>query len=98
MEDRIKVPQKTKNGTTIRPSNFTPKYTPEENKNTNSKRDRHHNVQSNIIYNSQDMEATCVQQHMNKEDEWIKNTVIKRNEIMPFAKTWMVWKGLRFVK
>ena len=49
--------QKTKNGTTIRPSNFTPKYTPEENKNTNSKRDRHHNVHSNTIYNSQDTEA-----------------------------------------
>ena len=36
-----------------------------KNKNTNSKRHMHSNVHSSIIYNCQDMEATCVHQQMN---------------------------------
>ena len=51
------ISQKTKNRTTIRPSNSTSGYIYEKNKNTNSKRYMHLNVHSSIIYNSQDMET-----------------------------------------
>ena len=51
---------KTKNRTTIRPSNPTLGYISPENENTNSKRSMHPNVHSSSIHNSQDMEATQV--------------------------------------
>ena len=48
--------KKTKNGTTIWPSNPTTGSIPWENR--NSKRVMYHNVHCSSIYNSQDMEAT----------------------------------------
>ena len=53
-----KTKTKTINRTTTWPSNSTPRYVSEKNKNANSKRYMHPNVHSNITYNSQDMEAT----------------------------------------
>ena len=59
---------------------------------TNSKK-KGNNVHSGTIYNSQDMEATYP-----STDEWIKMwytytmeyyLAIEKNEIMPFAATWM---------
>ena len=58
MENSMVVPQKTRNRTTLLPSNSTPEYISEKNENTNSKWYNHLNVHSSIIYNSQDMEAT----------------------------------------
>ena len=50
----MEVPQKIKNGTTIRFSNSTSGYLSEENENTNLKR----HVYDSTIYNTQDMKAT----------------------------------------
>ena len=49
--------QKTKNRTTMLPSNPTSRYISEKNKNTNSQRFMHPNVHSSIIHNSQDRDA-----------------------------------------
>ena len=54
----MEVPQKIKNRTTIGSSNSTSGYFSKENKDPNLKRYVRPNVHSNIIYNSQDMEAT----------------------------------------
>ena len=56
MEFSMEIPQKTKNRTTIRPSNPTPGHIPRENH--NSKRYMHPKVHYSTIYNSQSMKAT----------------------------------------
>ena len=54
----MEVSQKTKNRTTIQPSNCTSGNIPKtKNKNTNLKRLVHTNIHSRIIYNCQDMES-----------------------------------------
>ena len=58
MKNSIKVPQKIKNRTTIKSSNFISGCLPEENKSINSKRYIHPYVHFSIIYNSQDIEGT----------------------------------------
>ena len=58
----MEVSQKTENRTT---SNSNPGYRSEENENTNSKRYMHPNVHSSIIYSSQDMKQSTM-------DDWIK--------------------------
>ena len=58
MENRMKVPPKNKNRTTIWSSNLTSWYIPKGNKNTNPKRFLHPSVHCSIIYNSEDMEET----------------------------------------
>ena len=55
VENSMKVPQKTKNETTIRPSIFTPGYV--SGGNYNMKRYMHPKVHSSTIYNNQDMET-----------------------------------------
>ena len=58
MKNSMEVPQKNRNKYTIRSSNFTSGYLPQENKNTNSKIYKHAYVYYSINYNSQDIEAT----------------------------------------
>ena len=59
MLDSMESPQKTKNKVVIWSSNSTAGYIFEENKNNNLKKKHvHPSVHSNIIYKSQDMEAT----------------------------------------
>ena len=63
-------------------------------KKTNMKRYMHPSVHSSTLYNSQDMEANCPW-----IDKWLKKiwfiytmehySAIKKNEIMPFAATYM---------
>ena len=60
MENSMEVTEKSKSKTTIQSSNSTFGYLSEENKNTNLRRYIHRYVHCSIIYNSQDMEATCV--------------------------------------
>ena len=61
MENSMEASQKKKKKrkkTTIWPSNSTPTYISEKNKNTGSKRCMRLSVQSSIVYNCQHMEAT----------------------------------------
>ena len=56
-------------------------------------------VHYSIIYNSQDMETikVSVDGWMDKEDvEYY--SAIKRNEILPFATTWMDIEGIMLIK
>ena len=59
MKNNMEVPQKKKNRATIWSSNSTPKYTSEENENTNSKKYMHPMFIALLFtHNSQDTEAT----------------------------------------
>ena len=64
LENSMETPQKVKNRTSLRPSNFTTRYLLKEYKNTNSKEYMHLYVYSSIIYISQIVEAAI--------DGWIK--------------------------
>ena len=66
----MEVPQKIKNRTSIRPSNFTTEYLPKENKKSNQKRYMYSNVQCSFIYESQDTDVSLVSidREVNKEN------------------------------
>ena len=67
VENSIRILQKIKNRATLKSSNSTSGYLPEESKNTNSKRYMYSYVHCSTIHNSQDKEATYV-----PIDKWIK--------------------------
>ena len=58
------------------------------------KRYTHPYVHCSIIYNSQDVEATSapIDRGMDKDVEYY--SLIKKNEILPFVKTWMDLEGV----
>ena len=62
VENSMEFPQKIKNGTALWPIDSTAGNISEETWNTNSKEYMHPYVHCSIIYNSQDVEATCVRQ------------------------------------
>ena len=94
MENSKEIPLKTKNRNTIWSNSSTLGYISKESKNINSKRYMHPSAHSNIIYNSQDTEANHVsinrwmeRRYTHTHAEILFN--LKKNEILPFAKTWM---------
>ena len=58
MDNRRKVPLKTKSRATIGPRDPSPGHVPGKDNNSNSKRYMHPSVHSGTVYNNQDMGAT----------------------------------------
>ena len=89
VERSMEVSYKSKNRTTTRSSNSVL----EENENTNLKMYIQPNGHNSIIYNSQDLGATCA-----STDEWIKrmeyHLAIIKNKILLSAKHGKIWKVL----
>jgi len=90
MENRMEVPEKTKNKTTVWSSNSSPRYISQENKNTNSKRYMHHHVHCSITYNSLDTETTCAQWWMDKYTIYTQHSISHtKQEMLLLMTTWM---------
>ena len=105
LENSMEVPQKIKNRTTLRPSNCTTRHLSTGYRCAISKGHMHPNVYSSTINNSQSMERApmSIDGWMDKESvvytmEYY--SAIKKNEILPFATTWMeldsiMWSEIR---
>ena len=70
LENSVEVPQKTKNRTTLRPSNCTTRHLSTGYRCAVSKGHMHPHVYSNTVNNSQSMERA----QMSSPDEWIKKS------------------------
>ena len=83
VEDSMEVPQKTKNGTTLQPSNCTTRYLSKGYKCAVLKGHMHPDVYSSTINNSQSMERAqmSIDGWMDKEDVvYIYNGVLLSNQ------------------
>ena len=100
LENRMEVPQKIKNRTTLQPSNCTTKYLSKGYKYAVSKGPMHPIVYSITINNFPKYgKSPNVHQWMNEEEVVYMYTMeyycaIKKNEILPFATTWMELEGI----
>ena len=84
MENSMRLPQKIKNRTN-RTTCFNSQYLTEENKHTNSKIQMHLHVVCSITYNSQVWkQPKCPETHTVEY-----YSIVQKNEIMPFATTWI---------
>ena len=83
LENSMEAPQKTKNRTTLRPSNCTTRYLSRGYRSAVSKGHMHPKVYSSTIDNSQSMERAqmSIDGRMGKEDVvYIHNGVLLGNE------------------
>ena len=101
LENSMEVPQKTKKRTTLRPSNCTTRHLSKGYRCAVSKGHMHPHVYSSTIGNSQSMERAQmpIDGWTEKEDVMYIYTVeyysgIIKNEILPFATTWMELEGI----
>ena len=94
LENSMEVPQETKNRTTLQPSNCTTRHLSKGYRCAVSKGHMHPHVYNSTINKSQSMERAQM-----SIGGWIKKmwyvytmeyySAIKKNEILPFATTWM---------
>ena len=102
LENSMEVSQKTKNRTTLRPSNCTTRHLSKGYRCAVLKGHMHPYVYSSTINNSQSMERAQMSTDgwMDKEDVvYVYNGVLLSNqkeskEILPFATTWMELEGI----
>ena len=101
LENRMEVPQKTKNRTTLWPSNCTTRHLSTGYTCAVSKGYMHPHVYSSTINNTQSMERAQmpIDGWMDKENVVYIYTVeyysaIEKNEILPFATLWMELEGI----
>ena len=100
LENSMEVPQKTKNRTTLRPSNCTTRYLSKGYRDAVLKGHMHPDVHSSSINTSQGMERAqrSINGRMDKEEVVYIYTMeyysaIKKNEILSFVTTWMELEG-----
>ena len=92
VESSAEIPPKPKSRIALWSSNPTPGHI--SGQNCNSKRYMHPSVHSSTIHNSHSMETTYMStdREMDKDVVHIHNGIRlnhKKNEVMPFAATWM---------